>query len=408
MQPSQTASDVAATLLQKGVVKSTRAFTAAALENPDSRKLQPGTYTLRKQMSGEAALTLLLDPDSRLRGRVVVPEGFTVTQTLARIAGSTDIPLAQLQAAAKDTAALGLPSYAKGLEGFLFPATYELEPGTTAVEALKMMVARFEKAAAETGLEERAAALDLTPYEAVVVASLIEREVRLKDELPKVARVVYNRLERGEPLGIDAALLFGLGRTSGAIKQSELESDNPYNLRRKKGLPPTPIASPGEATLQAALAAGDRRLGLLRAGRQERAHAVHGVLRRVPGAEGQVPARGRLLARARRRPRVAGPPLAVAGAAPGGVRGARPGLDLRRRRGGRGRAARLPGRPRRRVGRAVADHAAQAGCAAAAGHLLGPRARRRGGQHGGAARRGGGTATTPTSTASWARWPRPG
>ncbi len=85
------------------------------------------------------------------------------------------------------------------------------------------------------------------------VASLIEREVRFDDELPKVAQVVYNRLEQGETLGIDAAILYGLGRTSGALKQSELDRVTPYNLRKVRGLPPTPISSPGEKTLQAAL-----------------------------------------------------------------------------------------------------------------------------------------------------------
>jgi UPF0755 protein len=253
VEPDSTAAQIAQTLEAKGVVRSARAFTLAAVEDPASRRLQPGTYTLRRQMSGAAALALLLDPDSRLRGRVVVPEGLTVVQILQRVADATEIPLAELQAAAKNPRALGLPSYAKGLEGFLFPATYEIEPGTTAVQALSMMVRRFEAAAVATGLEAKAAALGRTPYEIVIVASLIEREVRFDDELPKVAQVVYNRLEQRETLGIDAAILYGLGRTSGALRQSELDRETPYNLRKVRGLPPTPIANPGEATIRAAL-----------------------------------------------------------------------------------------------------------------------------------------------------------
>jgi UPF0755 protein len=253
IEPNSTASEIAQTLEAKGVVKSARAFTLAAVEDPDSRRLQPGTYTLRQQMSGASALALLLDPDSRLRGRVVVPEGLTVVQILKRVADSTDIPLAELQAAARTTSALGLPAYAKGLEGFLFPATYEIEPGTTAVQALSMMVTRFKAAAESTGLETKAAELGRTPYEIVIVASLIEREVRFDDELPKVAQVVYNRLEQNERLDIDAAVLYGLGRTSGGLRQSELDRETPYNLRKIKGLPPTPIANPGEATIKAAL-----------------------------------------------------------------------------------------------------------------------------------------------------------
>ena len=256
VEPGQTAADVGRTLVDEGVVQSTEAFNAAAREEPDSTKLQPGSFTLRRQMSAESALAALLDPATRVQGTIAIPEGFRVEQTLARIAARTDIPLAELQAAAKDTGELGLPAYARGqLEGFLFPATYEVEPGATAVEVLRMMVERFEQSATSLGLTAKAEALGRTPYDIVKVASLIEREVRFDDELPKVAQVVYNRLEQGETLGIDAAILYGLGpdRESGALRQSELDRVTPYNLRKVQGLPPTPIASPGEKTLEAAL-----------------------------------------------------------------------------------------------------------------------------------------------------------
>lgn len=254
VEPGDSASDIGGTLTASGVVRSVEAFVRLATEDSRARSVQPGSYQLRRQMSSAAALDLLLDPAARVRGRVVVPEGLTVAQTLDRIADSTDIPLADLKAAAGRPAQLGLPAYARGrLEGFLFPATYEIEPGVTAVEALTMMIDRFEQAAGDVQLEQRARAVGRTPYEIVVVASLIEREVKRDDELPKVARVVYNRLAKNMPLGIDAAILYGLGRTSGGLKQSELDRDTPYNNRLRTGLPPTPIASPGQATLQAAL-----------------------------------------------------------------------------------------------------------------------------------------------------------
>jgi UPF0755 protein len=235
-------------------VRSAAAFNEAAVANPESRKIQPGTYTLRKQMKASTALTLLLDPKSRLLARVVVPEGSSVAQVLAAITKGTGIKAADLQAAVAKPAALGLPAYANGkVEGFLFPATYDVEPGTTAAQLLKTMVARYKQSAASLGLEQRARALGHTPYEVLIVASLIEREVRFDDELPKVAQVVYNRLDQGERLDIDASVLYGLGRTSGSLTQSELDRDTPYNLRKIRGLPPTPIASPGEKTLKAAL-----------------------------------------------------------------------------------------------------------------------------------------------------------
>jgi UPF0755 protein len=254
VMPGQTAADVATTLRDEDVVASRTAFLEVANPDPRAASIQPGFYRLLGQMKAADAFELLLDPTARILGRVTVPEGYTVPQTLEALAAGTEIPLADYEAASQDTGALGLPPYAEGrLEGFLFPATYEVEPGMTAVDVLSMMVARFNQAAETVDLEARAEGLGITPYEAVIVGSLIEREVKFDDEYPRVAQVVYNRLKINETIGIDAAVLFGLGRTSGGLTQSDLDKDTPYNLRRNRGLPPTPIASPGEATLQGAV-----------------------------------------------------------------------------------------------------------------------------------------------------------
>jgi UPF0755 protein len=253
VRPGDTASDIAATLVKEGVVKSERAFRDAAKENPKSTSLQPGFYRLRKQMSGQAALALMLDPKSRLLSRLTVPEGLTVAQVLQLISRHTKTPLATVQAAAKDTAALGLPAYAKGrLEGFLFPATYDIEPDTTPASLLRDMVASYVQQVDESGLSQRAAAVGLDPYRLLIVASLIERETRLQNERGKVAQVIYNRLHRNFFLGIDAAVLYGLGRTGGPLTAADLAKVTPYNTRVVKGLPPTPIANPGIASITAA------------------------------------------------------------------------------------------------------------------------------------------------------------
>ena len=254
--PGDTAGDVADTLAAQDVVASRQAFFEVAAQDERSTSLQPGFYALKKEMAAADALELLLDPASRIVGRVTVPEGLTAAQTLETLAEGTDIPLEQYQAAAKDVGSLGLPDYAQGqLEGFLFPATYTVEPGTTATQVLAQMVDRFEQAAEDVDLVAGAERLGYTPYEIVVVASLIEREVRKDDEYPKVARVVYNRLEQGIPLGIDASILYGVGKTAGGeVTASDLAAETPYENRRRTGLPPTPIAAPGEATLQGALA----------------------------------------------------------------------------------------------------------------------------------------------------------
>ena len=253
-----TAADIGATLLDAGVVKSQRAFTRAASSEPRSVSIQVGFYALRKQMSASSALELLFDPKSRVQARVTIPEGYTVKQILATIADKTDIPADQLEAAAADLPGLGVPDYAGGnLEGFLFPATYEVAPGATAQQVLRQMVARYNQAAESVDLEGAAAAVNLTPYEALIVASIIERESRVPEEYPKVARVIYNRIKVGEPLYIDATILYGLGRTSGGLTESDLEKDTPYNTRLRAGLPPGPIASPGEAAMRAALQPAD-------------------------------------------------------------------------------------------------------------------------------------------------------
>jgi UPF0755 protein len=255
VQPGDTATDIAATMVKQGVVKSEKAFAKAAKGDSRALGIQPGTYKLHKQMSGAAALQLILDPAARLLTRVTVPEGLSVKDTLTLISQKSKIPLKSLQAAAKDTAALELPSYAKGkLEGFLFPETYDLEPDTTAASLLKSMVDQYKARVADAGLLEKASSGNLTPYELLTVASLVEKETQQPDERVKVARVIYNRLAQDFYLGIDASVLYGLGRSKGGLSQADLEKDTPYNNRIHTGLPPTPISNPGVASLQAAAA----------------------------------------------------------------------------------------------------------------------------------------------------------
>jgi UPF0755 protein len=250
-----TLSDIARTLVESDVIASSEPFVDAAEADPAATGIQPGVYVLRAQMSGQAALDLLLDPATRQVSRVTVPEGTTLAATLQRIAESTGLPIEDLQAAAADPAALGLPPYANGqLEGFLFPATYDVEPDDTAADVLRAMVARFTDMATGMQLEQRAAAAGRSVYDVVVVASMIERETRIDDERANVAQVVYNRLDQGIPLGIDATLAYGLDKNGNDLTVSDLQSDNPYNTRRLAGLPPTPIGAPGEASLEAALA----------------------------------------------------------------------------------------------------------------------------------------------------------
>lgn len=249
--------DIGAALAAKDVVKSSGAFVAAARDDERSRRIQPGFYRLRLQMKATLALELMLDPSSRVRSRFTVPEGTSIARTLEIIAKSVDdLPLADLKAAAGNPAALGLPPWARNrLEGFLFPATYDVEPGTSAVEVLSDMVSRFLVAAEETALEARAAELGVSPYELVTIASLVEAETPKDDQRGKVARVVFNRLKIRQRLEFDSTIRYAYalrGVDKKRLLFRDLDIDSPFNTYRRSGLPPTPINSPGEAALLAA------------------------------------------------------------------------------------------------------------------------------------------------------------
>ncbi|WP_051515379.1 endolytic transglycosylase MltG [Candidatus Blastococcus massiliensis] len=249
-----TLTDIARTLAEADVIASTGPFVDAAEDRPEATGIQPGRYGLRQQMSGAAALDLLLSNESRLLSRVTIPEGLTVARTLERLATETGRPIEEFEAAAADIPALGLPAYANGqLEGYLFPATYDVDPEDTPAQLLRSMVQQFTTVATGLQLEQRAAAVGRTPAEIVTVASMIQSETRLDSERPDVAQVIYNRLGQGIPLGIDATLAFALSKSGNDLTVTDLRTDGPYNTRTRTGLPPTPISSPGEASLEAAL-----------------------------------------------------------------------------------------------------------------------------------------------------------
>jgi UPF0755 protein len=246
---------IGTTLYNAGVVASVGAFTDAASANAKAATIGPGFYRLRKHMQASLAVSLLLDPSSLEQARITIPEGQRMRDIFARIVKNTDITMAALHAAAKDPAALGVPSWGRGhpLEGFLFPATYDFPPGTTAKQALTAMVKRFNQEATDINLVAGAQQVGRTPYDVLTLASIIEREGRLNSDFPKIAEVFYNRLKSGMSLGSDATLYYVLPDNNGPIRQSQLHLDTPYNTRDNVGLPPTPIASPGDLALQAAL-----------------------------------------------------------------------------------------------------------------------------------------------------------
>jgi UPF0755 protein len=243
-------------LQNAGVVKSAAAFQSAAQKDDSrARKLQPGYYRLRKMMSASAAFDLLLDPKARAESRFTLPEGLSVRQALPIISKGTGIAVAQLEAATKQPAELGLPSYAKGVEGFLFPATYDVRPDASSVEVLRMMIDRFKQEADQLNLVAGAQRNHVTPLQLVTLASIVEREVR--NDRGKAARVLYNRLGPNKKdfptLGLDSTVRYALGDFPGALTQEQLNTDSPYNTRKHPGIPPGPIGNPGTIALEAVL-----------------------------------------------------------------------------------------------------------------------------------------------------------
>jgi len=251
----QTATDIADTLVKRNVVKSVEAFTAAAAAHPRGDTIQPGVYALREQMSAESALALLLSEDSRVEVEVTLPEGLTTDEIVASVAEQTDIPAARLRVVVNRPESLDLPSYARGqVEGYLFPASYTIGPGTTARDMVTMMVKRFEQAAADLDLVDRADQLGVNPHDVVTIASLVEAEASRPQDLGKVAQVIYNREAVGMPLQLDSTVHYIVESTGNVYTTPQQRRiDSPYNTYLYAGLPPGAIGAPGEAALEAAL-----------------------------------------------------------------------------------------------------------------------------------------------------------
>jgi UPF0755 protein len=247
-----TGAAIGSTLEAAGVVATAGAFSTAYTANPDAASIQPGTYELLLEMKASEAVTALLDPARRISYKVTVPEGLTAAQAFERISAVTAIPITDLQAAAADTAAIALPAEAAGsVEGWLFPATYSFEPGSTATSILTQMVAKTVSVldGLAVPVERRQTVLTM--------ASIAEKEVSFAEEYPKVARVIQNRLDRQIPLGMDTINAYGLGKPAIELVGSDFDIDNPYNSRLHLGLPPTPISNPGEAAIAGALTPAD-------------------------------------------------------------------------------------------------------------------------------------------------------
>ncbi|HAQ59232.1 MAG TPA: endolytic transglycosylase MltG, partial [Microbacterium sp.] len=244
---------ISQTLYEAGVTKTPGAFYAWLLDLDAVPIFYPGVYRLQQQMTSEAALAALENPENKLENSALVREGLTVEQTLPLLADGIGLPIEDFQAAVADPAAYGVA--APSLEGWLFPATYTFDPDVTAEQVIQAMVDQAVQSldAAGVPVDERQRIL--------TIASIIQREARETDDFYKVSRVIQNRLQPGNPetfgkLQMDSTAQYGYEEMhDGTVSTSAeaLEDDNPWNTYKIEGLPAGPIANPGDVAIDAAM-----------------------------------------------------------------------------------------------------------------------------------------------------------
>lgn len=268
-------SSIGVTLEKADVVKSAKAFTEASKKDVRSRKVTPGFYQLKQKMRATDALALLLDPASRITNEVTIPEGMITKEIYGMLAKKSGIPEAEFAEAAKDPVALGVPAFwftrddgksaVKGIEGFLFPAKYDLPKNSTAKTILAAMVTKFLNVAEKLDFVKRVQAeRGIAPYEVLIAASIAQVEAPLATDMAKVCRVLYNRLYGTvfypHYLGIDSSVNYWFKvqgkdpKASQDLTRAEMHNlNNPYNTYDVAGWPIGPISNPGEEALRAAM-----------------------------------------------------------------------------------------------------------------------------------------------------------
>jgi len=254
VKPGDSASSIGPELVSLGVIASSRALVLAAEQSTNSAGLEPGFYKLDHHMQASLAYAELLNPKDRVQLVVTIPEGKRVSQVVATLAKDTSIPQAQFQQIINNPARLGLPSYAKGkVEGYLFPATYQIQPNESALQILQAMVQRYDQEASSIDLAAAAPKVNLSPEQVMIEASMVQAEAGHTSDFAKIARVIINRLADHMKLQFDSVLLYGQNKFAVNITDAEAAIPGPYNDFLNEGLPPTPISNPGNEAIEAVL-----------------------------------------------------------------------------------------------------------------------------------------------------------
>ena len=259
--PEGASGDQIATILSENhIIEDPQVYYATVQQMQADMLLKPGDYLFTTLQDPEEVVQQLVDGPNVVGTTLTIQEGLTVDQTAARVEETYGIPADEFLAQAKasnyeDDYPFLKGAYNDSLEGYLYPKTYTLGDAPTADEVIRAMLDQF---VVETeGLDIASGANGLDGHEIMALASLIERETAAVDERPLVASVIYNRLDAGMPLQIDAAIVYARGGGSDPVTYDDLEIDSPYNVYQNPGLTPGPICSPSISSIEAALTPAD-------------------------------------------------------------------------------------------------------------------------------------------------------
>ena len=255
-----TLSSVAEKLERAGVIPSAFMFKMEARAGGYGTEIKIGEYTFARGVESEEILQKLTAGEVVPTQAITVPEGLSLEETAREVAGQSGVSAAEFEEAARQTdygyGFLEDPEI-KSTEGFLFPKQYEFEEGTRAPQMVTRMLEQYLMETQTMDVSSAKERLNLTEYELVTVASLIEKEAARPEERPLVASVIYNRIRRDMPLQIDASIHYALDKQGEQLSLTDLKVNSPYNTYENPGLPPGPICSPGRESLQAALNPAD-------------------------------------------------------------------------------------------------------------------------------------------------------
>jgi len=251
-----TLSSVAEKLEEAGVIPSAFMFKMEARVGGYGTEIKTGEYTFARGEESEVILHKLTAGEAVPTLAITVPEGLSLEETAQEVAAQSGVSAAKFEEAAKRTdygyGFLEDPQI-KSTEGFLFPKRYEFEEGTPASQMVTRMLEQYLLETQTLDISRAKERLNLSEYQLVTVASLIEKEAARPEERPLVASVIYNRIRKDMPLQIDASVYYALGKQGEELSLADLKVDSPYNTYENTGLPPGPICSPSRQSLEAAI-----------------------------------------------------------------------------------------------------------------------------------------------------------